>query len=103
MQPILEQNLQWEADFEALESPSEHFRTMIGEVVKKLPLQQRRIYQLSRQEKLKYEEIASLLNISPETVKTQIYNSVKFIRKHLEIKIGPIIVMVLTSAFICHK
>lgn len=103
LQPILEQNLQWEADFEALESPSEHFRTMIGEVVKKLPLQQRRIYQLSRQEKLKYEEIASLLNISPETVKTQIYNSVKFIRKHLEIKIGPIIVMVLTSAFICHK
>lgn len=103
LQPILEQNLQWEADFQALKNPSEHFRVMIGEVVQKLPLQQQRIYLLSRQDKLKYEEIATLLNISPETVKTQIYNSVKFIRKHLEIKIGPIIIMVLTSALHCHK
>jgi RNA polymerase sigma-70 factor (family 1) len=103
LQPIVEKHLQWEADFDDLENPSEHFRLMIAEAVKKLPLQQQRIYLLSRQEKLKYEEIASQLNISPETVKTQIYNSVKFIRKHLESKIAPAVIMVLTSALTRHS
>lgn len=103
LQPIVEKHLQWEADFDDLENPSEHFRLLIAEAVKRLPVQQQRIYLLSRQEKLKYEEIAAQLNIAPETVKTQIYNAVKFIRKNLDSRIAPALLMVLTSAMTRHS
>lgn len=103
LQPAMEQHLQWEADFNDFDNPSEHYRLLINDTVKKLPLQQQRIYLLSRQERLKYDEIATRLNISPETVKTQVYNAVKFIRKELKSKIAPSIIVVLTSVLTHHS
>jgi len=83
LQPLIEQELKWEKELDELENPSEHYRKLIREAVEKLPPQQKKIYMLSRQEGLKYNEIASLLGISPETVKTQVYAAVKFIRRNL--------------------
>lgn len=103
LQPALTQNLQWESELEELDNPSEHYRAMIQQAVAKLPAQQQKIYQLSRQERLKYEEIATLLGLSSETVKTQIYNAVKAIRKDLQSGMPPCLILVLTSVLIINS
>lgn len=97
LQPVLEQELQWETELDDLDNPAEHYRELIQKSVEKLPLQQQKIYNLSRHERLKYEEIGNLLGISPETVKTQIYNAVKFIRKDLNSHMAPSLIVVLTT------
>ena len=58
----------------------------IREAVNKLPVARRRIYQLSREEGMSRDEIASHLQISPSTVKNSIVSALKFIREHLEKK-----------------
>ena len=93
----IEQHLKWESELDELNNPSEHYRAMIKEAVDHLPTQQRKIYLLSREERMKYEEIAVQLGLSPETVKTQIYNSVKFIRKYLGSHMSAELVIILTS------
>jgi len=100
LQPVMEQQLQWEAELEELENPGDHYRALILAAVDKLPAQQKRIYELSRHDRLKYEEIAERLGLSPDTVKTQVYNAVKSIRKELGASISPAIILVLTSAII---
>ena len=97
LQPVLEQQLQWERELDELENPAEGYRELIQQAVAKLPAQQQRIYQLSRQDRLKYGEIAQVLDISPETVKTQVYNAVKFIRSELSSHLAPSVILVLTS------
>jgi RNA polymerase sigma-70 factor (ECF subfamily) len=97
LQPLVEQHMQWESEMDDLENPSEHYRELIQHAVAKLPAQQQKIYELSRYERLKYEEIAEKLGLSSETVKTQVYNAVKFIRKELSTQIAPGLIIVLTS------
>lgn len=97
LQPVLEQQLQWERELEELDNPAEGYRNLIQQAVAKLPAQQQRIYQLSRQDRLRYVEIAEVLEISPETVKTQVYNAVKFIRSELSSHMAPSVILVLTS------
>ncbi len=48
-----------------------------------LPQQQRLVFQLSRINGLSYEEIATQLNISRETVKYHLVRALKTVRKHL--------------------
>lgn len=50
-------------------------------VVKMLPKQQQQIYLMSREEGLSYKEIADRLDISPNTVRNHIVQSLKFFRK----------------------
>lgn len=52
--------------------------------INKLPEKMREIFILSRKQYLSYQEIAQLLNISDQTVKKQIYNSLKFLRLHID-------------------
>ena len=56
----------------------------VQEAVRQLPVARRRIYQLSREEGMSRDEIASHLQISPSTVKNSIGSALKFIREHLE-------------------
>ena len=51
--------------------------------IEALPPQGRHIFRLSRDEGLKYREIASLLNISIKTVETHMRRSLIFLRKEL--------------------
>lgn len=50
-------------------------------VVSMLPKQQQQVYLLSREEGLSYKEIADRLDISPNTVRNHIVQSLKFFRK----------------------
>lgn len=102
IQPVIEQQLQWETELAELDNPSEHYRELIQKAVEKLPSQQQKIYNLSRQERMKYDEIGNLLGLSPETVKTQIYNAVKSIRKDLTSQMAPSLIVVLTSVLTIH-
>jgi len=56
----------------------------IDKEIEKLPNKMREIFILSRKQYLSYQEIAQLLNISDQTVKKQIYNSLKFLRLHID-------------------
>lgn len=49
--------------------PDVYYR-LLDEAIDQLPRQQRKVYLLSRHERLKYAEIADKLNLSPETVKS---------------------------------
>ena len=59
---------------------------LVTEAVGQLPLQRRRIYQMSRDEGMKIPEIAATLRISPNTVKNTLVHALGFIRKYLAAK-----------------
>ena len=51
--------------------------------VSQLPPQQKKVYQLCREEGLKYEEVAEQLSISRLTVKTHMQHALRFLRAYL--------------------
>ena len=59
-------------------------RFHIKDIISSLPKRRRIIFQMSRQEGLSNKEISETLNISVQTVKNQISESLKFIRKSLK-------------------
>lgn len=56
----------------------------IEESINSLPVKRQEIFRLSRQEGLKYHEIAQKLNISIKTVETQISLAIKTLREKLK-------------------
>lgn len=56
-------------------------------IVQQLPPQQKQVYLLSREEGLKYEEIAARLHISVATVNTHLSRAMQHIRKHLQLDV----------------
>lgn len=58
-------------------------RQLVKEAVGQLPASRRRIYQMSRDEGMKIPEIATRLQISPNTVKNTLVTSLRFIRQYL--------------------
>lgn len=59
-------------------------RSVLEEVISKLPSQQKIIYQLSKQHGMSREEIAKQLNISPNTVRNHLAAAVAFLRSWLQ-------------------
>ncbi len=57
--------------------------TIIAEAVDSLPTKMRQVFELSRKQELSYQEIADQLAISEKTVKTQVHNALKILRKKL--------------------
>jgi RNA polymerase sigma-70 factor (ECF subfamily) len=51
--------------------------------IARLPKQCKRIYEMSRDEGLKYREIASILQVSVKTVETQMGRALKHLRNSL--------------------
>jgi RNA polymerase sigma-70 factor (ECF subfamily) len=69
-------------DEEGISEPDEQKKyNALWEVIGSLPDQRRRIFLLSNRDGLKYAEIAEQLNISINTVKTQIRLAYQFLRK----------------------
>lgn len=56
---------------------------LIKEAVEKLSVQQRSVYELSRNEGLNHSEIAEKLSISKLTVKSHMTKALQYIRQHL--------------------
>lgn len=59
-------------------------KKLIADAVEKLPLYQRLVFQLSKDNGLSRDEIAERLKISPNTVKNHLGSAIKFIRQYLE-------------------
>ncbi|MDN5285420.1 MAG: polymerase sigma-70 factor [Mucilaginibacter sp.] len=100
MQKKLELYFQQESETEFTEAHIDHYRVLIDNAVDRLPPQAKKVYLFSRHERLKYEEIAILLNISPETVKKHIQYAVNFIKKDVHAKIDMGILLILLSPLI---
>ncbi|GHE45475.1 RNA polymerase sigma factor [Sphingobacterium griseoflavum] len=61
---------------------NEYYR-LLDRAIEKLPPQQKRVYQLSRFERMKYLEIAAHLNLSKESVKSYLKLATQAIKKYL--------------------
>ncbi len=81
------------------EHDQEIFFRLIDEAVSKLPPQQQKAWILSRREGLMYEEVATQMQLSRETVKRHIQLSVRFItnyvKQHAELHTSAIVLYTL--------
>jgi len=100
--------LKWEKDLEhSLSQPNDaeqedSYRALLEKAIEKLPPQQKKVYLLSRNERLKQEEIAKQLNISAETVKKHLKLATRFIKNNVLIENKDLVVMILlTPLFLC--
>jgi RNA polymerase sigma factor (sigma-70 family) len=66
------------------QSAFEETRRFIQEAIEGLPPQTKKVYLLSREEHRSISEIASLLQLSTQTVKNTLSNALRNIRQHLE-------------------
>ncbi len=57
---------------------------LLAKAVEKLPAQRQKIYRLSREEGKSYDEIAKELNISVNTVRNQLVEALRYIRKAMQ-------------------
>lgn len=67
----------------AADNFSDAYLTLVEEAIDKLPPQQKRIYQLSKVQRLKYAEIAIQLGLSHETVKKHMHLALQSIRHYV--------------------
>ncbi|UZR96845.1 RNA polymerase sigma factor [Chondrinema litorale] len=63
-------------------------RKEIDQIVKNLPIGCRNAFSLVKEDNLNYAQAAEILNISPNTVKSQVYKAINEIKKHLEHKVS---------------
>jgi RNA polymerase sigma-70 factor (family 1) len=78
----------------------EEYRALMDIAVEKLPPQQKKVYKLSREGRLKHDEIAKMLDISPETVKKHIKLALRFIKNELSSQNDPTIILILATPLI---
>lgn len=96
----LEKEAEREAGNEEEADTYEEFRLLIDEAIEALPAQQKKIYQLCKFERLKYEEVAAQLNLSLETVRKHMYLANKAIKTHVKRHIDEAVLLVLLSPLI---
>ena len=75
-------------------SDNEAYRSRLLTAISQLPEQRRRVFTMSAVEGLKYTDIAQKLDISINTVKTQIRKAYIFLRKNC----GPVSILLLINA-----
>ena len=68
---------------------------LIDAEIEKLPEKMREVFVLSRKEHLSYKEIAERLEISDQTVKKQISNSLKYLRLKIDEEYIPYLIILL--------
>jgi RNA polymerase sigma-70 factor (ECF subfamily) len=71
----------------------------ISQALEHLPPQQKRVFELSRFDGLKYHEIAELLHISKETVKKHIIRASRFVKSYLISHGHMVVLMTLLNFF----
>jgi len=62
------------------------YTSILNAAVKSLPTQQRKVFQMARQEQLSYSEIGKALELSPLTVKTHMSRALTHIKAYLKLK-----------------
>jgi RNA polymerase sigma-70 factor (ECF subfamily) len=96
---------EWMEQFDKEEMPetedaTETYRKLLADAVDRLPAQQQRVYRLSRQERLTYEQIAERLKIAPSTVKSHMQEALRSIKDQLKGPVDPVIIFILLSPLI---
>jgi len=76
--------------------PQQEMEQKVDELIKKLPERRKQIFELSRFDGLSYKEIAKQLNISENTVDTQIRKALDFLRNEIK-KLHFIIFLLINS------
>lgn len=66
---------------------NQELEQILQQAVELLPAQQKQIYLLSKEQEMKREEIAKLLRISSETVKTHLARALRHIRAYSKLKL----------------
>ena len=73
---------------------------LLRQAIDALPVQQKQVYILSHEEEMTRNEIAELLQISPETVKTHLSRAMKSVRTFCSSRLGITIYFLLIFFFI---
>ncbi len=81
-QNYYQEQVNMSVDYHEVDLQKEHYR-LLDLAIEKLPAQQKKVYQLSRFERMKYVEIAKQLNLSKESVKSYLKIATVTIKKHL--------------------
>ena len=79
---MLQQNHQFADDLEK-QMEDREINVIVNRLLQQIPERRREIFQMSRNENLSYKQIAEKLQISENTVDTQIRNALNFLRKEL--------------------
>ena len=74
--PVSSNDMQEALDFNTLSK-------LVATAVSKLPVQQKRVYQLSRESDYSQNEIAAILGLAPQTVKNTMGRAIQFIRDYI--------------------
>ncbi|WAC13528.1 RNA polymerase sigma factor [Dyadobacter pollutisoli] len=72
---------------------------LLGDIIDKLPAQQKLVYHLSREEGRSHDDIANLLKISPNTVKNHIVQAMSTIRTQLRRHSDTFIILAFVATF----
>ena len=82
-----------------IDSPSrvEEYNQIVEKAISSLPPQQQKVYRLSRYERMKHEEIASLLGLSKETVKKHMQLALNCLKQNVRSQIDDAVLMVLLT------
>ncbi|CAA9280597.1 MAG: RNA polymerase ECF-type sigma factor [uncultured Cytophagales bacterium] len=64
------------------------YEQLLRRAIAQLPPQRQRIYRMSREEELTYEEIAGSLGLSRHTVKAQMVQALDFVRRYVQVRTG---------------
>lgn len=62
------------------------YASILNAAVQSLPTQQKKVFQLARQEQLSYSEIGKAMDLSPLTVKTHMSRALTHIKAYLKLK-----------------
>uniref|UniRef100_F4C7J0 RNA polymerase, sigma-24 subunit, ECF subfamily n=1 Tax=Sphingobacterium sp. (strain 21) TaxID=743722 RepID=F4C7J0_SPHS2 len=83
------------------DDPVDRYKAILEEAIQKLPPQQQKVFKMSKIEHLKQEEIARVLQLSPETVKKHMKLALKFLRNYFaEARIDLPLLVILLSRFL---
>ncbi|CAM4430393.1 RNA polymerase sigma factor, sigma-70 family [Pedobacter westerhofensis] len=94
---------QWHALLNKPGTTTEHLRVIVSKAVENLPIQERRIYQMSKHQGLNGMEIGAIMGMPAETINTLLYTTLKKVRTRLSLHMPPSIAVVLTSTLVLKR
>ncbi|SDM37632.1 RNA polymerase sigma factor [Pedobacter antarcticus] len=74
-------------------------RLILSEAIAQLPPQQKQVYELCKQQGLKYDEVAKIMNLSPLTVQSYMKIALRAIREYMDKNTDIIIMAIILKLF----
>jgi RNA polymerase sigma-70 factor (ECF subfamily) len=77
------------------------YAQLLHRAIGQLPPQRQRIYRMSREDELSYEEIAGSLGLSRHTVKAQMVKALDYLRRYVQVRAGISVAVHLWGLCLC--